>query len=57
MLGDMDNESEEAARARACQSEWGMKNLESLGVWEEGLDDLTGVQIHEKLDRIFPPRR
>jgi hypothetical protein len=55
MLGDMENESEEAARESACQNGWGMKNLESLGVWEERFDDL--IQIHYKLDGIFPPRR
>ena len=55
MLGDMEDSNEAAAAAKSCQK-WSIKYLESLGVWEEGFDDLTGKEIHEKLKDVYPPK-
>ena len=55
MLGDMEDTKEAAAAAKSCQK-WSVKHLESLGVWQEGFDDLTGTQIHQKLKGIYPGR-
>ena len=55
MLGDMEDTEEAAAAAKICQK-WSIKHLESLGVWQEGFDDLTGAQIHEMLRGVYPPR-
>lgn len=54
MLGDMEDTKEAAAAAKSCQK-WSIKHLESLGVWQEGFDDLTGKQVHEKLKEVYPP--
>jgi hypothetical protein len=55
MLGDMEDTKEAAAAAKSCQK-WSMKYLQTLGVWQEEFDDLTGQQIHEKLKGVYPPR-
>ena len=55
MLGDMEDTKEAAAAAKSCQK-WSVKILESLGAWQEGFDDLTGSQIHEKLKGVYPPQ-
>jgi hypothetical protein len=55
MLGDMEDSEEAAAAAKSCQK-WSIKHLESLGVWEEGFDDLTGKEIHEKLKGVYPAK-
>lgn len=55
MLGDMEDTKEAAIAAKSCQK-WSVKYLESLGVWQEGFDDLTGKQIHEMLKGVYPPR-
>ena len=55
MLGDMEDVKEAAAAAKFCQK-WSMKHLETLGVWQEGFDDLTGKQIHQRLKGVYPTR-
>ena len=55
MLGDMEDSEEAVAAAKSCQK-WSIKHLESLGVWEEGFDDLTGKEIHDKLREVYPPK-
>ena len=54
MLGDMDDTKEAAVAAKSCQK-WSIKYLESLGVWQEDFDDLTGRQIREKLRGKYHP--
>lgn len=56
MLGDMDDTSQAVETAKFCQK-WSIKHLESLGVWQEGFDDLTGAEIREKCKGIYPPER
>ena len=55
MLGDIDDTEEAIAAAKVCQK-WSIKHLESLGIWEEGFDDLTGKEIREKLSGMYPKR-
>jgi hypothetical protein len=55
MLGDMEDTKEAAEAAKSCQK-WSIKHLESLGVWQEEFDDLTGAEIHEKLKDVYPSR-
>ena len=47
MLGDIED-PDQAAVAKTCQV-WTIKHLMGLGVWEDGFDDLTGVEIHRKM--------
>jgi hypothetical protein len=48
MLGDIEDEEVAKTVAKDCQK-WSIKELQRLGVWEEGFDDLTGAEIHGKL--------
>lgn len=55
MLGAMNDTGEGMAAAKYCQK-CSIKHLESLGVWEDDFDNLTGKQIHEKLAGVYPPK-
>jgi hypothetical protein len=47
MLGDIEDEDVAKAVAKDCQK-WSNIELKRLEVWEEGFNDLTGVEIHRK---------
>ncbi len=48
MLGDIEDLEEAKAAAKKLQK-WSKVELVRLGVWEEGFDDLTGVEILGRL--------
>ena len=51
MLATVEDAEQAAALAQEWQT-WTMKHLTALGIWEEGFDDLTGVQIRSKVESV-----
>ena len=49
MLGDIEDADRAAGVAKGCQN-WSNKHLTALGVYEEGFNDLTGVQIRRRME-------
>lgn len=48
MLGDIEDTDEAVTVAKTCQV-WSIKHLTGLGVWQDGFDDMTGVEIHRRM--------
>ena len=49
MLGDIEDTDRADEVAKSCQK-WSNKHLISLGVYEDGFDDLTGVEIRRRME-------
>ena len=54
MLGAIEDPEEAAAVVRDCKV-WTNKHLMKLGIWEEGFNDLNGVEIRRKMDSVRTP--
>ena len=51
MLGTIDDPDKAASVAKEYQN-WSNIQLKRLGIWEDGFNDLTGLEIRQKMDSI-----
>lgn len=55
MLGAIEDAGEAAAVVGDCKV-WSNKHLVKLGIWEDGFNDLTGVEIRRRMASVSSSR-